>query len=117
MIINGRDAARFYASHSREQIHTIIQTLEAFGFHRELELFLKGGIYKKKFKREPRDTIEEMLRDLDRQCPQCHQWRLRGTKIQGCEHKESGRTWYEECAACRYYREEFGGKDAATLRR
>ncbi len=117
MIINGRDVARYYASHSREQVVTILQTLETFGLHRELELFLKNSIYKKKFKREPRDWIERMLKPLDYKCPWCHEMKLRGCEITGCETKESGRTWYEECIICPYYGEEFGGKDAVALRR
>jgi hypothetical protein len=108
MIINGRDVARYYASHSREQIHTVIQTLQAFGFHRELELWLKNGLHvKKKYSPELVDKLERLLKPFPGKCPWCKEEKLQGCKITGCEHKESGRTWYEECTVCKYYREEF----------
>jgi hypothetical protein len=110
MIINGKDAAKYYSSHSKEQINTVLQTLQTFGFHRELELFLKNGLYKNKFKLEPRDSMERMLKPLNKLCPVCGAMKLRGTKIEGCETRATGRTWYEECIICQYYGEEFGGK-------
>jgi len=107
MMINGRDVARYYASHSREQVHTILQTLQTFGLHRELELYLKNNIRKKKWDPATVDKLERRLKPIPGKCPWCKAENLRGCEITGCENKESGRTWYEECAVCKYYREEF----------
>lgn len=111
MMINGRSVERYYASHSKEQVLTVIQTLEAFSLHRELQLFLKNSLYKGRHRAEPQDKLERRLQLLeDKPCPWCGAWKLRGTNVPACEAKESGRTWYEECAICPYYGEEFGGK-------
>jgi hypothetical protein len=105
MIINGKDVSAFYKSHSLQQINTVIQTLEAFGLNRELELYLKNGKYKKRYKPEPIDLLDKRLGFLNYPCPRCNA-RLLGTGLVRC----AGRTWYEECTKCNYYREEFGGK-------
>lgn len=110
MIINGRDVNKYYESHSKEQINTVLQTLQTFGLHRELELFLKNGIYKRRYEPEPKDPMERRLNLLDKPCPWCGAWKLRGCRIQGCMTRDTGRTWYEECAICPYYGEEFGGR-------
>ncbi len=115
MMINGKNVHTFYDSHSIGQIDTVVQTLQAFGLHRELELYLKNKIHRREFKAKPfvpPDPLEKRLQLLPQQCPKCGN-RLRGTNRVGC----AGRKWYEECTICDYYREEFGGNDAVALRR
>ncbi len=104
MIINGKDVDNYYESHSIQQVNTVVQTLQVFGLHRELELYLKNGKYKRRFEPEPVDALELRLKEIPAPCPKCGA-RVRGTNRVGC----AGRRWYEECTICPYYREEFGG--------
>lgn len=108
MIINGKDVDHYFASFSAIQIASVVQVLEVFGLHRELELYLKNGIFKKKYKPAPfipPDPLDGRMQTLSRPCPKCGN-RLVGTDKVGC----AGRKWYEECTICDYYREEFGGR-------
>lgn len=56
----------------------------------------------------PQDGLVRHLRPTEAKCPDCGQ-EVVGVKMPGCEQRSSGRTWYEECTFCSYYREEFGG--------
>ena len=113
MIINGIDVGKYFSSHSGQEVATVVNALQAFALNRELELFLKNGMYKKKyaFKDSQRlderrqSNLERSLRILGgRSCPKCDS-PIQGTTKVTC----AGRKWYEECTVCKYYMEEFGG--------
>lgn len=118
MILKGIDVDTYFTSHSAQEVHTVLNALEAFGLHRELELYIKNSLYKKKyvFRKAQEAAIsgrdeevhawrmESRMKPIKARCPQCRST-MRGTHDVAC----AGRTWYEECDNCTYYREEFGG--------
>ena len=119
MIINGIDVDKYFKSHSGQEVATVINALQAFALHRELELYLKNGMYKRRFAFRDAQAIVSKRIDTknqlnlersmsiiqDRTCQECGS-PLLGTKEVRC----AGRVWYEECTVCTYYREEFGGR-------
>jgi hypothetical protein len=136
-IINGIDLDLYVQTHSHEVISGVRQFLEVFKCCEELKdalvimrqntinqhdhlaqrvpstRILKGQAKKRKKPcgKKGTDLQKDEMQELRPvtvvgKCPRCGS-DLLGTPVATCETEKSGRVFYKECSACKYYAEVF----------
>jgi hypothetical protein len=129
MIINGIDFKRYCETHTDDTLDSVLQFLEVFIKEHKLTSAVRGILKArvehraeaiKKQKSATRESEKEEAVKVERReqpplvipinvCPKCGSMMM-GEPSPGCESKSSGRVFYTECSACKYYYEIFQNK-------